>query len=47
MKTIEVPEKDLEDLKKTLRWVKDNPGCHPENIRKEILRLHKIFIPES
>lgn len=25
--------------KKVFTWVRDNPGCHPENIRKEILRL--------
>lgn len=32
-------ERLLNNHKKIFTWVRDNPGCHPENIRKEILRL--------
>ncbi len=34
---------DLVELKKVLNWVHDNPGCHPENIRKELLKLKERF----
>lgn len=32
-------EQLLQEHKKIFTWVKNNPGCHPENIRYEILRL--------
>ena len=44
METVEVPKKDYDDLIKTLEWIKDNPGIHPNNIRQVILALHKIFV---
>lgn len=44
MQTIDVREEDLRQLQKVLNWVKDNPGCHPENIRKELLKLHTVFV---
>lgn len=30
---------DWREILKTLAWVRDNPGIHPENIRNELLRL--------
>lgn len=32
-------EQLLQEHKKIFTWVERNPGCHPENIRYEILRL--------
>lgn len=36
---VEHYESILEKHKSIFQWVKDNPDCHPENIRMEILRL--------
>lgn len=39
-----VGEDDWNDIMKVLTWVHDNPGCHPENIRKELERLYQQHI---
>lgn len=36
---VQVKESIIVDIRKTLKWVKDNPGIHPDNIRHELLRL--------
>lgn len=35
---------DWKEIKKVLKWVNDNPGCHPENIRKELEKLYQKHI---
>lgn len=32
-------EQLLNDHKKVFTWVKENPGCHPKNIQREIIYL--------
>ncbi|QDJ96277.1 hypothetical protein Xoosp13_90 [Xanthomonas phage Xoo-sp13] len=38
-----IPKDHLDQLKKVLKWVKDNPGIHPENIKTELRNLEKLF----
>lgn len=37
---VQIKEADFDDIMRTLNWVKESPGCHPENIRKELMRIH-------
>lgn len=38
-----IQQDDIMELKKVLNWVDANPGCHPENIRQELLKLKERF----
>lgn len=41
-KTAHIPDAALRDrITKILLWVHENPGCHPANIRAELIALGK------
>lgn len=41
--TVTIPYTTFQQTVKVLKWVKDNPGIHPENIRTELRKLEKLF----
>lgn len=44
---VPVKEVDFNDIMKTLNWISENPGCHPDNIRSELMRIHKKLLTRN